>query len=55
MPEQLTRLKLSNQPVVCKKCGMEFKGEEMQDHTRETGHEDFSLKPASVPKAGAQI
>jgi hypothetical protein len=55
MPEQLTRLKLSNQPVICKKCGREFKGEEMQDHTRETGHEDFYLKTTSAPKAGVQI
>jgi hypothetical protein len=55
MPEQLPRLRLSNQPVICQKCGKEVRGEEMQDHTRETGHEDFHLKPASIPKAEGQI
>jgi hypothetical protein len=52
MPEQLPRLKRSNQPVLCNKCGKEFRGEEMNQHSVETGHEEFYLKPASVPKGG---
>jgi predicted Zn-ribbon and HTH transcriptional regulator len=45
MQEQLPRLNLSNQPVLCKKCGKEFRGEEMNQHSPETGHEEFYLKP----------
>ncbi len=50
MPEQLPRLKLSNQPVICKECGKEFRGEEMIQHTDETRHDSFYLKPVSIPK-----
>jgi hypothetical protein len=50
MPEQLTRLKLSNLPVICTGCGREFRAEAMNQHTRETGHENFYPKPISVSK-----
>ena len=50
MPEQPPRLRLSNQPVICKECEKEFRGEEMNQHTREAGHEDFYVKPISISK-----
>ena len=51
MTEQLTRLKESNLPVICRECHTEFRGAEMRQHTeREEGHEVFDLKPASIPK-----
>jgi hypothetical protein len=52
MQEQLPRLKLSNQPVLCKKCGRELRGEEMKQHSLETGHEEFYLKPTSIYEGG---
>jgi len=51
MPQGKTpKLKLSAQPVICKKCEKEYRGEEMNQHTLETGHKDFYLKPVSMPK-----
>jgi hypothetical protein len=49
MTGQLTRLKESNLAVICKKCQKEFRGAEARQHTVNTGHEDFYLKPASIP------
>jgi len=50
MVEQLPRLRFSNQTVVCRKCGKEVRGEEMDQHTDETDHRDFDLKSVSIPK-----
>jgi hypothetical protein len=50
MTEQLARLKESNLPVICKKCQKEFRGAEVCQHTVDTGHEDYYLKPVSIPK-----
>ena len=51
MTEQLTRLKESNLPVICRKCHKEFRGAEVRQHTEEReGHEVFDLKPVSIPK-----
>ena len=48
--EQLTRLKESNLPVICRECRKEFRGAETHQHTEHEGHEIFDLKLASIPK-----
>jgi hypothetical protein len=53
MTEQLTRLKESTLPVVCKECRKEFRGAEAARHTIDAGHKDFYLKTASFPKREA--
>ena len=52
MLEQLARLRRSNQLLICKECKREFRGEETDQHTIETGHEHFYLKPVSIPEGG---
>jgi hypothetical protein len=50
MTEQLTRLKESNLPVICRECHKELEGAEVRRHTELEGHTVFDLKPASLPK-----
>jgi hypothetical protein len=49
MSQELSRLPLSNQPVVCRECGKDLRGPEMNEHTELTGHSDFRLKTAIIP------
>ncbi len=48
MTEQLTRLKDSNLPVICKQCRKEFRGAPARQHSEDTGHMVFYPKPASI-------
>jgi hypothetical protein len=50
MTEQLTRLKETTLPLICKECHGEFRGAEARQHTDDSGHKDFYPKPASFPK-----
>ena len=52
MMEQLTRLKESRLPVICKVCRNEFRGAEASQHTIDTDHKDFYPKPASFATQG---
>lgn len=54
MPGRLSRLRLSDQLALCKKCGREFRGEEMKRHTDDSGNQSFYLKPASIPSSNGQ-
>jgi hypothetical protein len=48
MTEELTRLKESNLPVICRECHKEFRGAEVRQHTEREGHAVFDLKRASI-------
>jgi hypothetical protein len=54
MVGELPRMKFSNQPVICKKCGEEVRGKEMERHTLLTGHDDFYVRPGSIPATKEQ-
>jgi hypothetical protein len=54
MPGRLPRQRLSDQPVICKKCGREFKGEAMKQPTGAFGRDSFYRKPASIPNPSGE-
>jgi hypothetical protein len=54
MTEQLTRLKESNLPLICKECREEFRGAEARQHTDDSGHKDFYPKPSFPKKEGTK-
>jgi hypothetical protein len=51
MTEQLTRLKETNLPLICRECREEFRGAAAaRQHTHDRGHKGFYPKPASFPQ-----
>ena len=50
MSAQILRSMHSTQTLVCRSCGKEMKHEQIDQHTIDTTHSDFYLKPIAPPK-----